>query len=176
MSCSTLSAGVTKKSDCFQRLSSCYHAASDWSKWPQGDREQMGTTVLRKGLLTSDMLFHTLFTFSLDCVQYQISVALPNGMGVPSSSKVRYSRMWTRQEDTSSHQDPADSSGVMLNFTSILKLQKSNLLAYRFSFQMGKKIQEEKALVTTCSFGDICHFFQQHPVMSGLLFLAKSWA
>lgn len=36
--CSTFSANVMKRSDCFQRLWSCCHAAApEWNKWPWGD-------------------------------------------------------------------------------------------------------------------------------------------
>lgn len=70
--CSTFSINVMKRSDRFHRLWFCYHAATpDWNKWPWGDSEGMGITHLRNSLLTSDMLFHTLFTSRLDCIKYQ---------------------------------------------------------------------------------------------------------
>lgn len=179
-----------KRSDCFQWLWSCYHAAApDWNKWPQGDWEGMGITELRKGLLTSDKLFHTLFTFSLGCVKDQVTAALANGMGVISSSKVHASWLRTGQRDTCFHRDPADSGGAMLNFTSVLwrtpnsEITEGQLADYCSSFQTGRKLGEEKALATLCSFCGICHSFQQHElslgkhkVMNELLVLAKRWA
>jgi len=45
------------------------------------------------------MLFHTLFTFRLGCVKYQISAAPANGMGVICSSKVHASQLQMGQQD-----------------------------------------------------------------------------
>lgn len=152
-----------KRSDCFQRLWSCYHAATpDSNKWPWGDSEGMGITHLRKNLLTSDRLFHALFTSRLDCMKHQISAAPANGMGVISSSKVHISWLWTGQQDTCSHWDLLSLVGCCS--TPVLwRASKSEIterqLAITHSFQTGRK-PAEKALANVWGFCSIWHFFQ----------------
>lgn len=149
-----------KRSDGFQRLWSCYHAAApDWNKWPQGDSEGMGITHFRKSLLTSDMLFHTLFTSRLDYMKHQISAAPANRMGVISSSKVHTSQLWTGQQDLLPLR-PAESGGVVLNFTSALqRTSNSEITKITHSFQTARK-PAEKSLANVWGFWGIWHFFQ----------------
>lgn len=118
--CSTFSANVTKRSDCFQRLLSCYHAAApDWNKWPQGDSEGMRLTHLRNSLLTSDMFFILYLlpgrtAWSIKSLHLQL-------MGWELPAPQRFTLLSCGQDSrTPAPPETSESGGVLLNFTSAL--------------------------------------------------------